>query len=327
MQVYIANFGRANFLWPECRDKGQIVVLDDEKIHPFWLARDPEGYFEYAQKHMTTNAGTPVSRALASRWYNVNDWLVETDGDLWLHREKDVLWWTWSTSAPPVKSIVVNPTTPGGLSTNSVVMTKATTGWSDRNRKGQRLHWDGIHKKAREFLFTEGTFQRPAPANAAYALAMIEGRDLSPWHALPEWKKVAAATGKTGKAAVTFADARKKTIITMRTNAIFAVFASGTVSLSTAKEKGFGFNDESAMDAFLDKLLEDNDVCALTGLTMAMHGEGDPDFWYSLDRIDSSFGYMPENLQLVCRFANKWKGAGDNARFRSLVEAIRNLGS
>lgn len=156
---------------------------------------------------------------------------------------------------------------------------------------------------------------------------MIEGRELSPWHALPEWKKAAAETGKTGKAAVTYGDARKKTIITMRMHAISAVFASGTVSLSTSKEKGFGFNDENAMDAFLDKLLEGNDVCALTGLTMTMHNEGDADFWYSLDRIDSSIGYVPENLQLVCRFANKWKGAGDNARFRSLVEAIRTSGA
>lgn len=327
MQVYIANFGRANFLWPECRERGTIAVLDDEEIHSFWLDRDPEGYFAYAQKHMTTNAGTPVSRALASRWYNVNDWLMKTDGDLWLHREKDALWWTWSTSADPVKSIIPNTNPQGGSSSRYVVYNKATTGWSDRNQKGQRLNWDGIHKKAREFLFTEGTFQRPAAANAAYALAMIEGRDLSPWHALPEWKRIAAATGKTGKAAITYGDKRKKTIITMRMNAISAVFASGTVSLSTAKEKGFGFSDENAMDAFLDKLLQDNDVCALTGLTMMMHGEGDPDFWYSLDRIDSSLGYVPENLQLVCRFANKWKGAADNTKFRSLVEAIRTSGA
>ncbi len=34
---------------------------------------------------MTTNAETPISRALASRWYDVNDRLVETDGDLWFH--------------------------------------------------------------------------------------------------------------------------------------------------------------------------------------------------------------------------------------------------
>jgi hypothetical protein len=33
MQVYIANFGRANFLWPECQDTGTIAVLDDEETH------------------------------------------------------------------------------------------------------------------------------------------------------------------------------------------------------------------------------------------------------------------------------------------------------
>lgn len=44
MQVDRANFGRTNLLWPECRDKGQGVVLDDRNIHPFWLDRDPEDY-------------------------------------------------------------------------------------------------------------------------------------------------------------------------------------------------------------------------------------------------------------------------------------------
>lgn len=324
MQVYIANFGRANFLWPECRARGTIAVLDDEKMHPFWLARDPEGYYAYALEHLKTNAGTPVSRALASRWYNVNDWLWETSGDLWIHRERDTLWWTRSTDATPEKSLVQNAKPQPGAASRYVVYQKATTGWSDKDQKGRRLNWDGIHKKAREFLFTEGTFQRPAPDNAAYALALVEGRELSPWHSRTDWKKAAQAPGR---AAVAYGDARKKTIITMRHNAISAVFASGTVSLSTAKEKGFGFVDEAAMDAFLGQLMEGNDICALTGLTMSLHGGGEPDFWFSLDRIDSSAGYHPDNLQLVCRFVNKWKGASDNGRFRALIEAVRASGA
>jgi hypothetical protein len=39
---------------------------------------------------------------------------------------------------------------------------KKCSGWSDRNGKGALLGWDGLHPKAKEFLFTEGTF---APCN------------------------------------------------------------------------------------------------------------------------------------------------------------------
>jgi hypothetical protein len=44
----------------------------------------------------------------------------------------------------------------------------------------------------------------------------------------------------------------------------------------------------------------------------------------SLDRIESSGHYVKGNLQVVCRFANFWKGATDNKEFRRLIAVVQS---
>ena len=63
----------------------------------------------------------------------------------------------------------------------------------------------------------------------------------------------------------------------------------------------------------------------MTGLRMLFDDdEGDPELRCSLDRIRSDGHYERGNLQIVCRFANRWKGASDNGAFLALVEKIRS---
>jgi hypothetical protein len=44
----------------------------------------------------------------------------------------------------------------------------------------------------------------------------------------------------------------------------------------------------------------------------------------SLDRIDSDGHYEEENLQIVCRFINRWKSDSDDAEFRRLVRLLQD---
>ena len=56
--------------------------------------------------------------------------------------------------------------------------------------------------------------------------------------------------------------------------------------------------------------------CNLTGITLHAHGpDADPDLLPSPDRIDSSRHYEADNIQIVCRFINFWKGSRDNGEF------------
>ena len=65
--------------------------------------------------------------------------------------------------------------------------------------------------------------------------------------------------------------------------------------------------------------------CELTGLPLELDEvNGDPAMFASSDRIDSSGHYEPGNLQVVCRFANFWKGASDDAEFRRLIGVLRS---
>lgn len=83
---------------------------------------------------------------------------------------------------------------------------------------------------------------------------------------------------------------------------------------------------EAELEVLLNELLDIQDgLCRLTGLPLQLIEDGaDPDFAPSLDRIDSNRHYEYGNLQIVCRFANFWKGSTNNERFLRLLAAVRN---
>ncbi len=164
MSVYIANFGRGNWAWPECLQTSTLAVMDDVRVHPFWLSDDREDYIREAQKLLRLASGGPVPTPVASRWFNLNTILATTEGDLWIHREKHELWWTNSIKAETQFRIIDDPNPTSGPA-RIYLYHKTCSGWSDRNGKGALLGWDGLHPKAKEFLFTEGTFQKLSDDN------------------------------------------------------------------------------------------------------------------------------------------------------------------
>jgi len=66
----------------------------------------------------------------------------------------------------------------------------------------------------------------------------------------------------------------------------------------------------------------------LTHLPLALDGEReDSDLLCSLDRIDSDGHYETGNLQIVCRFVNRWKGSDNDEAFRRLLNLVRTSGN
>ena len=321
MKVFIANFGRANYLWPTCLERGTIATVDDVDVHPFWEARDREGYVAYSIAHKKTVRGETPTKPVASRWYGLMDVISGTSGDLWIHREKEGLWWTMS-SAEPVHIELHAPTDPAGKGPGEYQLHKPCTAWSNRTKNGSPLSWTGLHAKARDFLFTEGTLQQLSPDNADYAVALINGDDLSPWHNQGPWQ---AKVAKSGKAPVTYLDARAKAIWRMVDTVKNTVRgANGQQVSRTVKNKELRFTDD-ALKAYINDLLVDQDgLCALTGLRLQFDGDyDDAEMLCSLDRIDSDGHYEAGNLQVVCRFANRWKSDSKDEGFRRLIELVR----
>ncbi len=321
LRVFIANFGQSNYLWPKCLERGTVATINNERVHPFWERRDREGFVDFAVANLKTARMEIPTRAVASRWFGLNDAIAETSGDVWIHREKDKLWWTISRPEP-VEITLMPSFNPQRDGPRVFELHKPAEPWRDRDRKGRPLPWAGLHPKARDFLFTEGTLQQLSPDNAEYALALIEGDGLEPWHGRPEWQ---AKVVRTGRNPATIYDAKRKTIFRM-VETVFSTVAgaNGQQVLRTLKDKRTSF-DKPALEKYVASLIDDQDgLCAITGIALQFdEGGSDPELCCSLDRIDSAGHYEPGNLQIVCRFVNRWKSDSPDVDFRRLIGLVR----
>lgn len=323
-RVFIANFGRHNYEWPECLRRGTIATMNRVASHAFWVAGDKEGYVRYQLNHTLTAAGIRPTRPVASRWFNLMTIISESEGDLWIHREKDQLWWTRSRSEAAEIMPGIDPHLSGDQ--RVLVCHKPCDPWSNQTITGHRLEWASLHPKAKEFLFTEGTLQQVAEENAAYALALIDGKDLSPWHTREKWR-AKLVNAKTSPVNVFSAVQRSATRMAMQAFAT-AAGSNGQEVTRTVKNKEVRFTQPD-LEAYLCALIESQDrLCALTELRMQLDGEhDDSEMLPSLDRIDSDGHYEEGNLQVVCRFANRWKSVDQDANFRRLIQLVRAGGA
>lgn len=132
---------------------------------------------------------------------------------------------------------------------------------------------------------------------------------------------------KAGPAVVVY-DARRRSIYMMVANALAAARAgNGQIVERTMKNKEVRMSQQE-LEAYIDALIEKNDGrCALTGLTLQFQGEHDDDqLLASLDRINSDGHYEVGNLQVVCRFANRWKSDSHTDEFVRLLTLVRHAG-
>lgn len=323
MRVFIANFGRENYEWPRCLERNTIATMNSEEVHAFWERGEREAYIDYCIRNLKTAAGITPTRPVASRWFNLMTIVAETSGDVWIHREKEILWWTVSRAAAPTFEIEDDPKPLAGGSARVYVCHKSCEPWSSKNKAGNRLEWTGLHPRAREFLFTEGTLQQLSDDNAAYARALIDADDLNVWHSRSDWKEKSLTVGNGPGTAY---NARQKSVWEIANQVVSTADNSkGQKALTTIKNKELRMSKEELIQ-YVNSLIDSQDgLCALTGIKFQFRGEhDDDDLLCSLDRIDSDGHYEKGNLQVVCRFINRWKSNDDNANFKRLIDQVRS---
>jgi hypothetical protein len=337
MNVYIANFGRQNYEWPTCRERGTVATMNAIDAQKYWESNDRDGYVYSRMANDTTAAGRKPTKATASRWFNLMTIVAETVGDVWVHKDGDELWWTISLSDTPSFETKKEPIERGR---EVVICHKPCEPWSNTTKKGVPLRWNELHPKAKDFLSTEATLQSLSPSYRDYTLALIAGDDLSQWHSSPHWTKRSDAA-KKGFAPIKYGSQADK-IAYQRASEIFdaadaaermARTAVRTTNSATGqsverivKRKDLGFPSAAALQDYIKGLMGAQEYCCeLTGLPLELDEiNGDPAMFASLDRIESSGHYEPGNLQVVCRFANFWKGASDDSEFRRLLRVLRS---
>lgn len=336
MKVYIANFGRQNYEWPACRDRGTVATMNSVEAQKFWAANDRESYVAYRMAHDTTAAGKKPTKATASRWFNLMSIVTETAGDVWVHKDGEELWWTTSRSDVPSFETKIEPIERGR---EVVVCHKPCALWSNQTRTGIALRWNELHPKAKDFLSTEATLQSLSPTYRDYTLALIAGDDLRQWHDSPLWSKRSDAA-KRGYAPVKHGSQADR-IAYQRASELFSAVeaaermtrmaigttnsANGQLVERVLKKKDLGFPSAASLQDYIMELMGSQEYCCeLTGLPLELDEvNGDQAMFASLDRIDSNGHYEPGNLQIVCRFANFWKGSSDDFEFRRLIRLVR----
>ena len=320
MKVFIANLGEKNVHWPICVSENVLTLETTQKLFDFWKQNDRDGWLEWAGKHERMANGQPAIPSVASRWFNLITTFHKTVDDIWMHRQGGYLFWAASKVGPVTQTIIEDPAHQGR---SYLLLKRPTTPWRNQARDGRTLLWSAIHPKAHHFLQTEATYQEVANDRKYrdYALSLIDGTVLAELHQRPEWKQ---ALGKK-QLGTTFSNLEKTIFDAVRQMGKTVLRADGSIVETQIKIKEM-LLPENEMRKFLSKLYADQEGhCALTGLRMLLNDdEGPKDMRLSVDRIDSNGHYEPTNIQLVCRFANFWKSAGDNTRFKELIQVIRD---
>jgi hypothetical protein len=100
--------------------------------------------------------------------------------------------------------------------------------------------------------------------------------------------------------------------------------ANGQTVERVTKEKTTTLSESDWNELWPKILQRQKGRCALTDLPLGFDTEcADQEMLASLDRIDSDAHYTSENLQIVCRFMNRWKGADSNDLALRLIGALR----
>lgn len=101
--------------------------------------------------------------------------------------------------------------------------------------------------------------------------------------------------------------------------------SNGQQVLRVVKNKDLRFAGGDKLERHLEELLEaQGGRCALTAIKLVSdEGDADEDFRCSLDRINSAGHYERGNLQVVCRFMNRWKGADSDISVRKILALLR----
>ncbi|MBK5276536.1 MAG: hypothetical protein JJE30_16010 [Desulfuromonadales bacterium] len=125
-------------------------------------------------------------------------------------------------------------------------------------------------------------------------------------------------------------DAKDIAVNRMAKTALDTVDAgNGQQILRTVKNKELRFPTQQDFEKHITELVDAQDgLCAITSLVLQFEElADDQELLCSLDRIDSDGHYEPGNLQVVCRFVNRWKSDGNDAEFRRLLSLLRNSGT
>lgn len=322
MKVFRINFGRDNYLWPDCRASRRLMMYDDVQVFEARKERN----FELARSLIDARVRRRpnYSNGVVTRYLNQFSEFESSAGDLWVHIDKEYLW--WCVSEPGfAEGDHFEVREPSGEIFEAVKLWKQTKdGWSNKDQRGRELKAHAIHPTLSGTIIQMGTLSGVRGEIEEAINALVEGKTLERFYGLPRWVQDAKKYGWVPQQDIPTVDRRWwQAINRMCDNALGAVERSGKVSTATYKEKSIDLGRYELELHVKELLLAQLSRCAYTGMEM-LDDSQTPDYLrVSLDRIDSSVGYLKGNLHLVCRFLNQMKSDTPHEQFLEYLSLIR----
>jgi hypothetical protein len=188
------------------------------------------------------------------------------------------------------------------------------------------LHFALLDRVARD-AFRIDSQEKHQPALIAYLQVLLRRRLPEPAY-LSKLKQAEKTASPAARNDPTPIFGNKQSTIARLVNTAQATVANanGQQALRTVKNKDLRFGSSQEFVNYVSALISSqNGICAITGLPLQFDDNyNDPEMLCSLDRIDSNGHYEPGNLQVVCRFVNRWKNDGNDTEFRRLINVIRS---
>ena len=322
--IYKMSLGRGAQYRAEALSENALVFASEKKFFDAAVSREYESITHWGRLIKTDKypfAGAPDG-AISIWQASVNEFRSLPKNSLILHWEaaRGYLYWGIATDKP----ILVREEADSFGQPSLVFHRPLLGGWRKESLGGIPL--SNLHPKARDLSINLATLNRISQA-PDYFRNLILDQDTSEWERKPSWEKKAKEAGWHPKDIAALAAAhsiRHADPLAIETADFFideakrmAATAMHTVAYSNGqsvtvvmKAKDTDFTRQELETVITKLLVEQKHCCALTGYKFRRENSN-PHLRTSLDRKDSSLGYIAGNLQVVTRAANFFKSASD----------------
>lgn len=337
--IYKMSLGKSAIYEKEAVERGALIFQSEKQFHDAVISKDSlaiarAGALVKAERY-------PNGKAPQNAWgvwkKNIETFMELPTNSIVLHWEsrRDRLY--WGVVAPSKVTLLREEDTIEGQE-GYVFERKLLSGWQFTTMDGVQL--SNIHPKARNLAINMATINYvQTDADFFRALILDESTDI--WTSRPDWQNEAKTRGWHQKQTNFIREQNRKKLVTPQVEQIVVDFeddirrmadtalktvayANGQSVITTLKVKDTDMTREELLEEIGHLFREQDHRCKLTNYDFNKPS-GNKHLLPSLDRIDSTKGYVRGNLQIVTRAANFYKSASDEADWIDKAQALEKM--
>lgn len=337
--IYKMSLGKSAIYEQEALVRGALVFQSEKLFHDAVMSKDSVAIARAAA--LVKSEKYPNGKAPPNAWgvweKNIGTFMELPTHSVVLHWESchDRLYWGVVASSE-VELLREEDTAEG--QDGYVFERKLVGGWQSTTMDGVQL--SNIHPKARNLAINMATINF-VRTDADFFRALILDKSTDTWTSRPDWQTEAKTKGWHQKPTNLLREHNRKNLITPQVEKIVddfeddirrmadtalktVVYANGQSVITTLKAKDTDMTREELLEEVGHLFREQDHRCKLTHYDFNRPSEN-KHLFPSLDRIDSTKGYVRDNLQIVTRAANFYKSASDEADWHDKAQALEKM--